>query len=89
MIKKGTMEGLVRHLLLNPAGEQLPHIRALWTDLLMDADMEQHDTFFIGHPAFISSQDVLAILIRQFDEGPMRGDEMRAMKLGVSSVDVA
>jgi hypothetical protein len=55
----------------------------------MDADMEQHDTFFIGHPAFISSQDVLAILIRQFDEGPMRGDEMRAMKLGVSSVDVA
>lgn len=40
-------------------------------------DTEQHDTFFIGHTAFIPSQDVLKILIRQFHEATMYTDDMR------------
>jgi hypothetical protein len=32
----------------------------------IDKDTKQHDTFFVGHWAVISSQDVLSILIREF-----------------------
>ncbi|KIM87283.1 hypothetical protein PILCRDRAFT_270358 [Piloderma croceum F 1598] len=38
--------------------------------LLNPTDTWQHDTFFIGHLALISSQDVLKVIIREFREAP-------------------
>jgi hypothetical protein len=45
------------------------------------ADIEHGETFFIGHPVLISPQNVLGILIRQFDEASMYADDMRDVKL--------
>jgi hypothetical protein len=36
--------------------------------ILVNKDTLQHDAFFIGHLALISSQDLLKILIREFKE---------------------
>jgi hypothetical protein len=43
---------------------------------LIEEDMEQHDTFFIGHPAFITPLNVLGMLIRRFDDALMCPEEV-------------
>jgi hypothetical protein len=74
------MKGLVQHLLLNPAGEPLSSFQSD-VSLFIDEDTKQHDTFFIGYSALISSEDVLMILIREFEEAPNDMRHVIRMKL--------
>ena len=75
------MEGLIRYLLLNPGGEPYNTYQSarelMYWCIVAGADADQHNTFFMGHIAFISSQDVLKILIRQSDEASVYADDMR------------
>ena len=43
---------------------------------LIEEDTEQHDTFFISHPAFIAPLHILGMLIRRFDEALMCPEEV-------------
>jgi hypothetical protein len=54
--------------------------------ILIGTDVEQHDTFFIGHPACTSSHHILKILIHQFQIASMRTDQTGCMKLGNPSL---
>jgi hypothetical protein len=36
--------------------------------MLAEEDKEQHDVFFISHPAFITPLSVLGLLIRRYNE---------------------
>jgi hypothetical protein len=80
-IIEATMETLIQHLLLNPTGE-LQNINLCapdfkFTDTFwVETDSDKHDTFFIGHMAFISQQGVLVLLIRRFDEAAGYPDDV-------------
>jgi len=62
--------------------------------LLNPADTGHYETFFIGHQAVISQQDVLGILIRQFDEALTYADSgrdvnvMRLIEMWLRTQDV-
>ena len=81
VITKATMEGLIHYLLLKSAGERSTsphHISSLdYLLIFAEEDQEQHDTFFIAHPAFIAPLNVLGFFIRRFDEAFMYPDEVR------------
>jgi hypothetical protein len=78
VITKATMEGLIHYMLLNPASERFTRLQLIFTYKLIfaEADMEQHDIFFIGHLAFISPLNVLGMLFRRFDDALMCPDEV-------------
>jgi hypothetical protein len=75
------MEGMVRYFLLNPVGEfYSSHPRRCEIThqlMLIVTDAEKHNTFFIGHIAYISSHSLLGILIRQFNEASTFADIKR------------
>jgi len=75
------MEGLIRYLLLNPAGEEITAYQSAMNSFIDCVDKEHHETFFIGHPVLISSQNLLRILIRQFNESLMYAGDTRDVKL--------